>query len=148
MLDGAEGFEDGTINYLNLPAVQIGLNHLEDVGRDLIHQRVACLTGWLLDELGSLRHPKGTPAILIYGPRNCRDRGGTILCNFLAPDGALIDYRPVETRANARRISLRTGCFCRRRRDRPSDNDVGVGPRTGRRHFRSRCRNSWKLSIE
>ncbi|NTU86246.1 MAG: aminotransferase class V-fold PLP-dependent enzyme, partial [Chloroflexales bacterium] len=56
LADGATGFEDGTISYLGLPAVSIGLRHLEAVGVELIHQRVELLTGWLLDELGALRH--------------------------------------------------------------------------------------------
>ena len=29
---GATGFEDGTIDYLGLPAVTIGVEHLESVG--------------------------------------------------------------------------------------------------------------------
>ena len=39
-------------------------------------------------------------------------RGGTITMNFYDPDGHLLDYRRVEELAGARRISLRTGCFC------------------------------------
>jgi selenocysteine lyase/cysteine desulfurase len=43
-------FEDGTVDYLNL-AVEIGLKHHESSGSELIHERVRCLTGWLLDNL-------------------------------------------------------------------------------------------------
>jgi selenocysteine lyase/cysteine desulfurase len=32
--------------------------------------------------------------------------------NFYDPDGHLLDYRRIEELAGARRISLRTGCFC------------------------------------
>ena len=39
-------------------------------------------------------------------------RGGTVTMNFYDPDGHLVDYRRVEELAGARRISLRTGCFC------------------------------------
>jgi selenocysteine lyase/cysteine desulfurase len=39
-------------------------------------------------------------------------RGATITVNFFDPDGELIDFRDVEREANARKISLRTGCFC------------------------------------
>ena len=42
---GEAGFEDGTINYLLLPAVEIGLRYLASIGVDLIHERVSCLTG-------------------------------------------------------------------------------------------------------
>src|SRR5512145_2492528 len=65
---GAEGFEDGTINYLTLPAVEIGLHHIQRIGYATIHNRVACLTGWLLDQLSSLRHSNGLPVVKIYGP--------------------------------------------------------------------------------
>src|SRR5579864_4221878 len=46
--EGEAGFEDGTINYLNLPAVEIGLRYFESVGVDLVHARVIALTDWLL----------------------------------------------------------------------------------------------------
>ncbi len=38
------GFEDGTLNYLSVPAVEIGLRHLERIGLETIRTRVACLT--------------------------------------------------------------------------------------------------------
>jgi selenocysteine lyase/cysteine desulfurase len=110
--EGAEAFEDGTLDYLNLPAVAIGLRFLNDVGIDRIHERVRCLTGWLLDLLATLQHPNGQPAVRIYGPLTTEARGGTIAFNLVDPSGALIDYRQIEARASQRRISLRSGCFC------------------------------------
>ena len=53
---GGEAFEDGTLNYLALPAVEIGLRHIASVGLETIHTRAQCLTGWLLDTLSALRH--------------------------------------------------------------------------------------------
>jgi molybdenum cofactor sulfurtransferase len=110
--DGSEGFEDGTIDYLNLPGVEIGLKHIENVGIDLIHERVISLTGWLLDQLSALKHSNGTAVVRIYGPTSTEMRGGTISLNFYDPDGTIIDYRRIEQRANDLNISLRTGCFC------------------------------------
>ena len=110
--DGVAAFEDGTIDYLNLPGVEIGLRHLEAVGIDLIHTRVVCLTGWLLNQLTALRHSTGAPVVRIYGPISTEMRGGTISLSFCDPDGALLNYHKVQNRANARNISLRTGCFC------------------------------------
>ena len=106
------GFEDGTLNYLGIPAVTIGLDHLSRIGIDLICTRVRCLTGWLLARLLSLRHHNGRPMVRIYGPATTTMRGGTITFNLYDPDGHLIDYRRVEELAAAERISLRTGCFC------------------------------------
>ena len=65
---GAPHFEDGTVNYLGLPAVEIGLRFLDRVGIDTIHTRVSLLGAWLLDALGSLTHSDGSPAATIYGP--------------------------------------------------------------------------------
>lgn len=112
LLSGGEGFEDGTLNYLSLPAVEIGLKHLEAIGVEMIHQRVRCLTGWLLDTLLSLRHGTGAPLVEVYGPHTADRRGGTIALNFIDPGGSLIDERVVERRASAIGLSLRTGCFC------------------------------------
>ena len=107
------GFEDGTLNYLGIPAVEIGLRHLLRIGIETIHTRVRCLTGWLLHELLALAHSNGRHMVRIYGPATTMMRGGAITLNFYDPDGHLLDYRRVEELANQQRISLRTGCFCK-----------------------------------
>jgi molybdenum cofactor sulfurtransferase len=112
LIENEAGFEDGTVNYLSLPAVEIGLRHLESIGIDTIHRRVACLTGWLLDQMPALRHDSGRPLVEIHGPLTTKQRGGTIAFNLDDPDGRRLDYRRVELLANRARISLRTGCFC------------------------------------
>jgi molybdenum cofactor sulfurtransferase len=112
MLEDGEAFEDGTINYLNLPAIEIGLNYLDTIGMDIIHEHVMCLTSWLLDNLLAMRHNDGTPLVQVYGPHGCNLRGGTIALNFLNPDGSIVDERIVEQRASKELLSLRTGCFC------------------------------------
>jgi selenocysteine lyase/cysteine desulfurase len=109
---GPAGFEDGTVNYLSLPAVQIGLKFIESIGIDLIHTRVMCLTGWLIEQLLSLRHSNGKPVIRLYGPPHTYLRGGTVQVNFFDPDGRLFNCNDVERLANEERISLRAGCHC------------------------------------
>ncbi len=109
---GAAAFEDGTPSYLALPAVEIGLDFLEKAGIETIHQRVRCLTGWLLERLQALRHGNGVPLLALYGPKTADRRGGTLAFNFRDARGQLVDHRLVEEVANHRRISLRTGCFC------------------------------------
>jgi selenocysteine lyase/cysteine desulfurase len=109
---GPAAFEDGTVSYLSLPAVTIGLRHLESVGLDAIHARVRALTGWLLAALPDLRHGNGRPLVRLYGPATTAGRGGTVAFNLLTSSGDVIDPGLVETGAAARRISLRTGCFC------------------------------------
>ena len=109
---GPAGFEDGTVDYLGIPAVGIGLDHISSVGIETIHTRVMCLTGWLLDALGALRHSNGAPVVRIYGPAGTDRRGATIAMNFFDPAGVLIDSVRAERRANRAGISLRSGCHC------------------------------------
>jgi len=110
--EGAEAFEDGTLNYLAIPAIEIGLKHIARLGLEQIHTRVACLTGALLDDLTALYHTTGQALARIYGPVDTHQRGGTVTLNFYDQDGHFIDHQLVEQRANAAGISLRTGSFC------------------------------------
>ena len=119
---GPAGFEDGTVDYLGIPAVGIGLDHISSVGIETIHTRVMCLTGWLLEALGALRHSNGAPVVRIYGPAGTDRRGATIAMNFFDPSGVLIDSVRVERRANRAGISLRSGCHCN-----PGVREVALG---------------------
>ena len=110
--DAPAGFEDGTVDFLNLPAVTIGLEHVERVGRDRIHRRVDVLTGWLLGELGRLRHANGRPVVRVLGPATTEARGGTVTFLVGDRDGNPIAGRHIETLADRRNISVRSGCFC------------------------------------
>ncbi|MEO7002945.1 MAG: aminotransferase class V-fold PLP-dependent enzyme, partial [Ktedonobacterales bacterium] len=120
--DGPEAFEDGTLNYLSLSAVTIGLRYIQRIGVDTIHTRVGCLTSWLLRELSTLAHQSGAPLARIYGPLDGDMRGGTVTLNFYDQRGHFIDHRLVEQRANAAHISLRTGCFCN-----PGGGELALG---------------------
>ncbi len=119
---GAAGFEDGTVDYLALPAVEIGLRHLAAIGMDLVHERVRCLTGWLLESMGALRHASGRPLVLVHGPAKGDGRGATIAFTLLDPKGTPHDIRRVQELGNESRISLRTGCFCN-----PGAGEVACG---------------------
>ena len=121
LADGEARFEDGTLNYLALPAVEQGLALVEGIGIGTIHTRVRCLTEWLLDELAALRHANGRAAVQLYGPRTTDRRGGTITFNLVWPDGRLVDIRIVERRpplAGSR--SGRGASATRARRSSPS----------------------------
>jgi Selenocysteine lyase len=109
---GAAQFEDGTVNFLNLPAVEIGLRLLDRIGIETIHARVELLASRLLEALGALWHANGAPVATIYGPRESTKHGATVAFNFLHPDGRVVDERYVDRVARRHNISLRTGCFC------------------------------------
>jgi selenocysteine lyase/cysteine desulfurase len=105
-------FEDGTINYLDIPALKIGIDHIRSAGIETIRTRVCTLADIMIEQLQVLTHSNGKPLVKIFGPLNCTDRGGTIIFNFLNREGAVYPYMNVEREANKQRISLRTGCFC------------------------------------
>ena len=109
---GEAAFEDGTLNYLSIPAVEMGLELMERVGVETIAARVKALTGWLLEQLLALRHSNGRAMVRLYGPAATEQRGGTVTLNLYDPEGHLLDYRRVEELAGEEGISLRTGCFC------------------------------------
>ena len=112
LAEGASAFEDGTPDFLAIPAVEIGLRHLENVGLDLAHTRCRCLTFWVIQELLSLHHANGRPLVRVYGPLDDPQRGATIAMNFYDPTEKIVDHRRVEEAAAKRQISLRSGCFC------------------------------------
>jgi selenocysteine lyase/cysteine desulfurase len=112
LAEGASAFEDGTLDYLDIPAVEIGLKHLEAIGYEVIQERVRALTGWLLDNLTSLKHGNGRRLVRVYGPTNLEERGGAVTVNFYDEHNQPLDHRLIEQRANEANISLRTGCFC------------------------------------
>jgi molybdenum cofactor sulfurtransferase len=112
LADGEAAFEDGTINYLGIPAVEIGLRHINNIGMHIIGERVRCLTGWLLDQLALLKHSNGRPLVRVHGPNDLTMRGGTITMSFFDVDGRPVSGAVVEQLAAQSNISLRTGCFC------------------------------------
>jgi selenocysteine lyase/cysteine desulfurase len=112
LADGHAAFEDGSPDYLNIPAIEIGLKHIEAIGIETIHERVRCLTGWLIDNLMAMKHASGVPLVRLYGPTNTERRGGALSMNFFNSRGQAIDHRAIEDEASKSNISLRTGCFC------------------------------------
>ncbi len=110
--DNHERFEDGTVNYLGIPAVKIGIDYIESIGIGRIHDKVMRLTRLLVEGLKKIRHTNGGPVVRIFGPREFADRGSNIILNLFDPDGNVIPFESVEAEANKRKISLRSGCFC------------------------------------
>jgi selenocysteine lyase/cysteine desulfurase len=122
LAEGEAAFEEGTPNYLALPAVEMGLEYIESIGLHAIHQHVSCLAGRLIERLAALQHHGGAPLARIYGPRSTDRRGGTITFNLYDSKTRPIDHREVERRATHANISLRTGCFCN-----PGGGEIALG---------------------
>jgi selenocysteine lyase/cysteine desulfurase len=96
MAAGAAAFEDGTLDYSNIPAVENGLDFLDSIGLEIIHTRVQCLAGWMIDNLIELRYGNGARLIRLYGPSSIDRRGGTLALNFCTPSGEIIDQEMRE----------------------------------------------------
>ena len=109
---GAAAFEDGTVNYLGISAIAMGLQYLNDLGLEQIHNNVMRLTARLLERLSSLHHSNGCDLVHIYGPTSIVGRGGTVAMNLFDDRGELIHPREVERLASEECISIRTGCHC------------------------------------
>lgn len=95
-----------------LRAVEIGLDFLDAVGMEAIHDRVRALSGWFLEEVVQLRQGNGGPLARLSAPLGVGLRGGTVALNLCDREGRHLDHRLVEEEANAWGISLRRGCFC------------------------------------
>ncbi|MHB0947572.1 MAG: aminotransferase class V-fold PLP-dependent enzyme [Gemmatimonadaceae bacterium] len=109
---GAEGYQDGTINFLALSAVPEGLRRFRALGIDRIGAHVRGLTSLLLEGLVALRHGNGRPLVTLLGPVNGTARGGTVTFNIFDRHGRWIPHWEVERSLASQRISVRAGCFC------------------------------------
>jgi selenocysteine lyase/cysteine desulfurase len=110
--DGVEGFEDGTVSFLDADAVVRGLDFLDGIGMTHIRRHVSSLAESLVERLRGLEHPDGSPMVRLYGPRDRYDCGGTVTFNVLDARGEALPYELVEEHARRAGVSVRGGCFC------------------------------------
>mgnify|MGYP006084337171 FL=1 len=112
LMPNHERFEDGTIDYLGIPAITHGLKLIEEIGILTIKKRVRSLISWLLSNLSTLNHDNKQPLIKIFGSQDIGRRGSTLVMNFYDVCGTLYSFSDIEQAANQQNISIRTGCFC------------------------------------
>lgn len=110
--EGHERFEDGTLNYLGIPAVKTGLDFINNIGIDRISERVKSLTEYLIRRLKELQHDSGRSLVKIFGPTNTDHRGGNVIINCYDRNGEPYAFDEIEHAANEHNISIRSGCFC------------------------------------
>lgn len=114
--EGAEGFEDGTVNFLAARAVTNGLSFMKSIGMKRISSHVRMLARCLLHCL-----ERAGEHVRIYGPANMESRGGVFAFDVLYC-GQRVDARIFEREASLQGIALRTGCFCN-----PGASEVALG---------------------
>ena len=112
LADNHERFENGTVDYLGIPAVTLGLETMESIGIQRLQERVGALRNYLHEQLSALTHSNGEPQIRIFGPKTGENTGSSMIMAFFNPDGNPIPFQRVEQLANEETISIRSGCFC------------------------------------
>ncbi|XP_074652218.1 molybdenum cofactor sulfurase-like [Tubulanus polymorphus] len=108
-----ERFEDGTLPFLDIIALNHGFDALDRIGgtMEAISTRISQLTKFVYDKLTALLHSNGQPVVRSYfdGPSL---HGNVINFNVLRDDGSYVGYSTVDKLAQLNDIHLRTGCFC------------------------------------
>jgi molybdenum cofactor sulfurtransferase len=112
LYDSHSAYEDGTINFLALPAVVKGLEFVKPL-IPIISERCGILVRYLWEELLDIRYDDqyATPLIEIRGPPPGPDRGSTLALLFRKPsntqDVQLAPYKFIVWAAAKRNISVR-----------------------------------------
>ncbi|XP_041646133.1 molybdenum cofactor sulfurase isoform X1 [Cheilinus undulatus] len=116
-LNISDRFEDGTVSFLDIIAVNHGFDALYRVtgGMHSIQQHTFGLARYTYMLLSSLCHGNGRPVALIYteGQFDSPSTQGAVLnFNLMDSHGQIIGYSQVDRMASLYNIHVRTGCFC------------------------------------
>lgn len=108
-----ERFENGTINYLDIPAITNGLRFIKSIGIKRLSERISSLVDYIIPKITDISYSSGNPVVKVFGSeQRINMGGGTIIMSFFDAEGGLIPFEEVESAANKRMISIRSGCFC------------------------------------
>ncbi|XP_039592511.1 molybdenum cofactor sulfurase-like [Polypterus senegalus] len=113
----SDRFEDGTVSFLDIIALNHGFNSLEKLtgGMQNIQRHTFGLARYAYVILATLQHANGKPVVRIYSDTEFEDpstQGAIINFNILDDNGNIIGYSKVDKLASLHNIHLRTGCFC------------------------------------
>ncbi|KAJ8532657.1 hypothetical protein K7X08_012580 [Anisodus acutangulus] len=106
-----EFFEDGTISFLSIAAIQHGFKIINMLTTSSISRHTASLAAYVRNKLLALKHENGEFVCTLHGILSS-EIGPTVSFNMKRPDGTWYGYREVEKLATLAGIQLRTGCFC------------------------------------
>ena len=113
---GHAKFEDGTLNFLSLLALDEGLKLFFDQGPSLhrlVNLRVRILTSWVIEQLASMRWPSTDhPFVRIAGFPNSgleqsRQHGGTLALVFYNEHGGKIPFDLIATESLKAKLGMR-----------------------------------------
>ncbi|KAL3333767.1 hypothetical protein AABB24_033701 [Solanum stoloniferum] len=106
-----EFFEDGTISFLSIAAIQHGFKIINMLTTSSIFRHTTSIAAYVRNKLLALKHENGEFVCTLYGLLSS-EMGPTVSFNMKRPDGTWYGYREVEKLATLAGIQLRTGCFC------------------------------------
>jgi selenocysteine lyase/cysteine desulfurase len=112
LAENHERFENGTVNYLDIPAIKTGLDYIDSIGMSRISERVHSLMEYLIKSLKAIKHDSGLNVVKVFGPVDRKTAGGTTIMNFFDLNDKLFAFEDIEESANKKMISIRSGCFC------------------------------------
>jgi molybdenum cofactor sulfurtransferase len=133
--NGHARFENGTLNYLEIPAIKTGLDFLTGIGMENICTQIKLLSDKFLKSVLPITHDNGQPLIKLYGPQNSENRGANFLINFFDDAGIQYPCTFIEQLAGENNLSIRTGCFCNPGIDELNN---GISESQLRKYFTSR----------
>lgn len=114
-----ERFEDGTIDYLSIIALQTCFQFMESLlGFDFIHRisrHVFNVGKYLHHQLASLKHHNGQSVVTFHHDTKFQDiksQGGIVNFSLRHADGSFVGFAEFSSIAALHSIILRTGCFC------------------------------------
>ena len=112
LAENHERFENGTVSYLDLPAIKTGLDFITEIGMERISERVQSMAEYLYENLTCIKYDNGSPVVRVFGPEHHKEAGGTLIMTFFKENGQPIEFERIEEMANKQNISVRSGCFC------------------------------------
>lgn len=114
-----ERFEDGTIPFLSIIALQTCFSFMENLlGRDFIgriSRHVFNLAKYLNEQLQRLKHFNGEPVVCFHHDskfESIATQGGIVNFSLRHADGSFVGFAEFSSIAALHNIILRTGCFC------------------------------------
>lgn len=114
-----ERFEDGTISFLSIIALQTCFQFMENlIGSnfmDRVSRHVFNVGNYLHRQLKALKHHNNESVVTFYHETNFEDfntQGGIVNFNLRHADGSFVGFAEFSCIAALYNIILRTGCFC------------------------------------
>eukprot|EP00906_Rhabdomonas_costata_P026417 RCo037622 len=111
-----ERFEDGTVDFIGLTCLPIGLRKIQELSMEAIHDHCIALAQYLAAVLDGLRHSTGVPAVVLYGAHNritsAMAQGPIVTFNVVDSGGRYVGLNRVLDVFSARGIQVRGGMLC------------------------------------